>query len=359
MNKFVKMLALVLLVAGIIVPVCIASGQDNNVSYYTSQAETSQGKINITATMPIVSIGIDDNTTFSQMEFQTWYAIDTGSVLPGSYSLSTRIANVTDLKNVDVRVESPTGISYLGNLNVSQVNGKWLIDGNHSGIIGIGISDETNVTPWVYLWGNDTPIVLPDFVQNQEFALIIYAKTDFGNQSIAAANNSTSEQNNVVDNGNIEPVPSAPAETNTRINTSSGKINVVSNMPLKILTADHDIPMDQLDLNTWYGFDTSSVLPGSYAVGTRIVKLADLNNLNVSVDLPNGKQAYARNFRLSQVNGKWKLDADHDGIISVFVTDYYLKNSQSYNWLDANQQTILPDFVQNQEFMLYVYVKVK
>lgn len=147
---------------------------------YTGEVGTDAGTAVINATLPVKSISTNDPLPFRKMAYQTWYGIDTSTELPGSYSISTVIVDPTDLEKVDLCVELVNGgVPHVRNLRVSQVEGKYRLEGDYAGIIGIGVWDGTDANgPRVYADLNK-PIVLPNFVGKQDFLFIVYANTSY------------------------------------------------------------------------------------------------------------------------------------------------------------------------------------
>jgi hypothetical protein len=182
-------------VAGIFVSGCLTSNNEDNTKQtetnngaavkeeekrYTEEVGTDAGTAVINATLPVKSISANDPLPFRKMAYQTWYGIDISTELPGSYSISTVIVDPTDLEKVDLRIELVNGgVPHVRNLRVSHVEGKYRLEGDYAGIIGIGVWDGTDANdPRVYADLNK-PIVLPDFVGKQDFLFIVYANTSY------------------------------------------------------------------------------------------------------------------------------------------------------------------------------------
>jgi hypothetical protein len=129
--------------------------------------------------------------------------------------------------------------------------------------------------------------------------------------------------------------------------------------------------VDDFDISTWYGLEIgksvwedegfnesdAETLANSYLLETRIVELSDLQNLNISVDLPDGKTAYAKNFKVSKVSGKWQLTAEFSNIVLANISDGE-SDYRYYDW-SASSTSVIPDSFQNKEFIFTMYIDMK
>lgn len=177
---------------------------------------------------------------------------------------------------------------------------------------------------------------------------------------------------NSVDFGNYAMRGNKAAPYIQEINTENGKLKISSNMPIKSLlinAKEEDMPLSSLDLSTWYGLDapkymladtdsydkeTLDLMSKTYYLGTRIIELQDLQKLYIKAELSDGTVAYAKNFKVAKIDGKWQLSCEHDGIYLAMISDEKTEN-RVYNWTQDTQD-IIPDTFQNKEFGFYVYI---
>lgn len=111
------------------------------------------------------------------------------------------------------------------------------------------------------------------------------------------------------------------------VNTSDGVYKISSNMPI---IEEKDMFVEARENGTWiFEFTPNGGgNRGSYSVGAPINKLSDID---VSITLPDGKVAYAKNFKIVEgENRVWYLQADHKGFDYIELAEAdYLKHS---NW---------------------------
>lgn len=137
---------------------------------------------------------------------------------------------------------------------------------------------------------------------------------------------------------------------------SSGIAKMSSNMPIKIVQSeDDDLPMNKLALQTWYGLEIENL---EYMIWMRAIELQDFSKINFSMELPSGKTAYAKNFVVARINDKWQLSADYEGVLGLYITDYFGEDERSYSWED-DSLSILPDNFQNEEFCFFLYIDLE
>lgn len=180
---------------------------------------------------------------------------------------------------------------------------------------------------------------------------------------------------NSTDFGNYSMRGDKAARYVQEFSTRNGQVKISSNMlikPFVMNSVEEDVPLNQLDLSTWYGFDipqfmldesqydvaTIEVLSKMYIVGTRIIELKDLEKLYISMESPDGSTSYAKNFKLAKIDGKWQLSSEHSGVLSAYISDDKTEE-RGYDWVADNATDIIPDSFQNKEFGFYLYVYTK
>jgi hypothetical protein len=149
-------------------------------SRYTQQVSTVNGLATINTSMKVIPVSINDPLTTDKMQYYTWYGLDTSSAFSNSYGIIVKNVDPVDLQKVDIAIELTNGgVAHVQNLRVSQVNGIWQLEGDYAGIAGIALWDgAANTTPYVY---NNVkqPVVMPDFVGQQDFIFMVYVDTSY------------------------------------------------------------------------------------------------------------------------------------------------------------------------------------
>lgn len=176
---------------------------------------------------------------------------------------------------------------------------------------------------------------------------------------------------NSVDFGNYSMRGNKAARYAEEFSTRNGKMKISSNMPIKSLSissAEEDIPLSSIELSTWFGMDipeyaldedlyddvTLDAMSKLYMIGTRIVELSDLDKLYIRVELPDGRVSYAKNFKVSKVDGKWQMTCEREGIVMAAISDD-IEENRTYEWYQDSTD-IIPDSFQNKEFGFYLYI---
>lgn len=161
---------------------------------------------------------------------------------------------------------------------------------------------------------------------------------------------------NAVDFSNYVPRGNRDPYSTSEIETGIGRLRISSTMPFVVSSVDDDTPMNHVELNTWFGFDLDDQYSGMYGFGARIIEFGDLEKLNLSVEFPDGEKSYVKNFKISQVDGKWQLTTERSGFAMMAISDYVQDEVRGYDWIYDDTPNIIPDTFQNKEFIIFLYL---
>lgn len=337
---------------------CTSSGEEERQSSYTERITTNNGQAIVDTNMPIKVLSLDDPLTTRQMDKETWYAIDMDSILSDTYAFTTSIRDVEDMERVNISTEMPSGgTAYVRNLDVNEVNGKWQLTGEVAGIERIAVWDGDK-DPVVFFWEGES-ITLPDLVDDK-FVFMIYMDTTYVDPAPVV------EQTPVV----ADPVPAAsaapapaaveptPAAQNTKqtkqVDSSNGQITIDTNYAVETIIRSDPRTLYQLDFSTWYCLDTDAELPDSYAASARFSDPKQLEGVDIKFKLPNGEVAQVRNLKVEEVNGKWQMEGDYDGVFGIGIWDGLLADEPDV-FVSLEQPIVLPGYVGTQDFSFMIY----
>lgn len=323
-----------------ILALLIAMSPVGGLSFIASASAAEAGSYNETITMagssfeldtalPIQVLAEDDPLTFSEMNESTWYAMDTSANASDTFCLSVKVANVTDLEGLNATVRLPEAVAGFDNLTVEEIDGAWQLTGNYTGVKGIGFWDGSEDAP-VSTSNLSEPVVMPELV-GSEFCFMVIVDTVYAGQN----------------------PPEADEAFQMSVNTSDGPAVVSSNLTLTPLDPNSQLSFLQTNYSQWYLTDTSSVLAHSYGAGVKCRQPKDLEKAEVSFALANGKKAYAKDLRLTQVNGTWHMTGSYAGLWRVTFWD----GRNSWDPHPAYGTIVLPDFAGKQDFAFFVYPK--
>lgn len=96
----------------------------------------------------------------------------------------------------------------------------------------------------------------------------------------------------------------------------SGMIDISASLPVMVYPEGVEWPKDCPE-QTWLCRASEDETKISFGAAANV---KDLSDLDISIKMPNGETAYAKNFKMSEgKDGKWHIDANHKGIKFVII----------------------------------------
>jgi len=131
--------------------------------------------------------------------------------------------------------------------------------------------------------------------------------------------------------------------------TSAGKVEISSNMPIMVMSLDELEDVSKMEKNIWYcSSDVTSRGQAVFFIG----HFGKLSDVDINVKLPNGHVAYAKDFKLTQNEGEWQIEANHQNINLIAMSNKIDPRQDTKMWeRDWNNNTyvVTEDIAQSQD----------